>query len=61
MYTAVFLCLQEETEEIKSYQSVIEGLHEQAANLGEQVRSHPWDFELLSSFLYSLFVQRFCY
>ncbi|BFZ11613.1 hypothetical protein BsWGS_14652 [Bradybaena similaris] len=31
----------EETEEIKSYQSVIEGLHEQAANLGEQDRESP--------------------
>jgi spectrin beta len=26
------------TDELKNYQSVIEALHEQAANLGEQVR-----------------------
>ncbi|GFS19194.1 spectrin beta chain [Elysia marginata] len=31
----------EVTEELKNYQSVIEGLHEQAANLGEQDRESP--------------------
>ncbi|XP_035827834.1 spectrin beta chain isoform X1 [Aplysia californica] len=31
----------EVTEELKSYQSVIEALHEQAANLGEQDRESP--------------------
>ncbi|CAG5119810.1 unnamed protein product, partial [Candidula unifasciata] len=31
----------EVTEELKSYQSVIESLHEQAANLGEQDRESP--------------------
>ena len=30
--------LQEVTEDLKNYQTVIEALHEQAANLGEQVK-----------------------
>ena len=36
--------VQEVTEELKNYQSVIEALHEQAASLGEQVCAfkHYW-------------------
>ena len=33
-----FLHLQDVTDELKNYQSVMEALHEQAANLGEQVK-----------------------
>lgn len=36
-FNKFFFMKQEVTEELKTYQTVIKGLHNQAANLGEQV------------------------
>ena len=50
MYEEHNSVLQDVTDELKNYQSVMEALHEQAANLGEQVNS-AWALSLMRTLL----------